>query len=138
VWNFCANTQVFGSGSIPVGKKEFQIDNKLSSATLNTTIKVDKYQRTCDQNSYPICETQFIGQVDVAINLNWTATGGLSTSTYTESYESKFCKYTYTFTGSHRPARASGSVSDGTITFAQSTDAQVATSTNGQREIGCN
>ena len=138
VWNSCDNTQVYGSGFIPLGKKEFQIDRKLNSATLNTKLKVDKYQWVCDGNSYPICENHFLGQVDVSISLSWNATGGLSTSTYTDSYQSKFCKSSYSSTGSWRPAQASGSVSDGTINFTQSTSATLANSTFGQREIGCN
>ena len=140
VWNPCDNTQITESGFMSIGKNEFQIDKKLNAATLNTTIKADKYQWQCvaDESGYPICQQQYLGQVDVAVNLSWKATGGLSSSTYTDSYQSKFCKSTYTFTGSWRPAQASGSVSDGMTSFTQFTNAELGNSTSGQRVIGCN
>ena len=140
VWNHCNETQLYEYGSIPLDKNAFRIDKKLSSATLNAMVKADKYQWQCvaDETGYPICEETYLGQVDVTVNLNWKATGGLSTSTYTDSYQSKFCKSTYTFTGSWRPAQASGVVSDGTLGFTQTDSAELGHSTSGQRVIGCN
>ena len=104
-FNNCTNTQLlaaFGS----TGSPTFQIDRKLLSASLNTTISV----------------TDFVSNktFDVSVNLTWTSTSAIRHEISTSHFHTKGFTESAHFNAEFRDANASGTVSDGTTNFTPS------------------
>jgi len=126
-FDFCSETSLLSaSGGISLDNGAFQIDRSLTSASLNTTIRVFDF----------ISGTEF----DVNIDLAWVGVGDLSRSTFHSHFKSPGCAINERFRGSFRSAQASGTVFDGGTNFTPNpTDAAGLFSTsNGTLFIGCN
>ena len=101
----CMNTQLlaaFGS----TGSPTFQIDRKLLSASLNTTISV----------------TDFVSNktFNVSVNQTWTSTSAIRHEISTFHFHTKGFTESAHFDAELRDANASGTVSDGTTNFTPS------------------
>lgn len=114
-------------GSATVSPEALQVDKKLNSATLNTTIEV------CDlvpdpDNCFP-----------VAINLTWSGTGPLRNEKSKYQFNDGTCKFRSDFMGSFRDAVATGSVTAFGINFTPepSVFAQMADVKTGTTLINC-
>lgn len=94
----------FGSATLPPGA--FQIDKKLASATLNTSVDV----------SNPLSGSTF----PVKISLTWAATGEPTVSRDHTLFRAPGLRSNSTFAGILRAATASGSVTAIGITFSPS------------------
>jgi hypothetical protein len=126
-YDTCTSTQLLGAnGFTSLGDQDFQVDNGLNAATLNSTINVYDY----------ISGATF----DVAISLNWSATGPVSKGSWSSHYHSGKCITQYRSTGSWRPAQASGAVTVGATNYTPqaSQGASLSTAKGGSLEIGCN
>src|SRR5262249_11854988 len=96
-FDFCTFTdllEAFGFANLPAGA--FQIDKKLTSATLNASLTV----------------TDFLTNANFAVDLsmNWTGSAGLSVSKDQNLIREPGLKINATFSGTTRQGTASGSV----------------------------
>jgi hypothetical protein len=110
---------------VEVSAEALQVDKKLNSATLNTTIEVcDFVSGTC----FP-----------VAINLTWSGTGSLRNEKGKFQSDNGSCKFRSDFNGSFRDAVATGSVTALGINFTPepSVFAQMADVKSGTTLINC-
>lgn len=126
-YDACTFTQLLAAGGFTsLSGQEFQIDNKLNSATLNRTVNVYDY----------VTGATF----DVTISLNWSATGPVTKGSWSSHYQTGKCKTHYRSTGSWRPAQASGAVVAGATNYTPNTaqGASLSTTKSGSLEIGCN
>jgi len=101
-YDYCTQTlllSAFGSASNP----NFQIDKKLGSASLNTTIPVTDY---VSGNTF-----------NVSISVTWTAIDALMHENGTFHFHSKGFIDNNHFNADFRDANASGTVSDGTTNY---------------------
>jgi hypothetical protein len=103
-FDFCTSTdllEAFGFISLPAGA--FQIDKKLTSATLNTTVAV----------------TDFISSAtfNVDLSISWTGSGGLTVSKNHNLLRQAGLMINETFSGSFRQGTASGSVTGNGTNF---------------------
>ncbi len=100
----CTQTSIlFGVGIVTLAADEFQIDKKLDSAMLNTTIEVFDF---VSNTSIPI-----------DITLNWTGIGGSFRSKGHFQAMTPGFKVNSHFDGTQRNAEASATVTDGTTNF---------------------
>ncbi len=103
-FDFCADAQVLAAeGFADLSPSDFEVANKLSSATLDATVNVFDF----------VSGSSF----DVDVNLTWTATGGLSRQNVNNHFTSPGCKVHSRFRGTSREATVSGSISDGSTNF---------------------
>ena len=103
-FDFCTETgliSAFGTTTLSAG--EFQIDKKITSATLNTTIEVEDF---LSGTSFP-----------VDVNVSWTGTGDPFREKDHSQIKTPTFKLNSHFDGTFRDAEASGTVSDGTTNF---------------------
>jgi hypothetical protein len=103
-YDSCSGTQLlaaFGSSSLTADS--LQVDKKLTSATLNATVQVFDY---ISGNTF---------NEDIA--LNWTSTGDPVSEKDHFQFRAPGYIANYRFSGTSRPAQASGSVSDGVTNF---------------------
>lgn len=108
-YDVCTDTPLhyaYGTTS-PLSEGAFQISNKLSSASLNTTITL------FDEVSGDT--------FDVDVNIAWTALGSPTRSHDVMHTRTPGCKTNSHITGYSNPAAAAGSISDGTTNFTQVT-----------------
>ena len=108
-YDVCTDTPLhyaYGTTS-PLSEGAFQMSNKLSSASLNTTITL------FDELSGDT--------FDVDVNLAWTASGSPTRSHDVTHTRTPGCKTNSHITGYTNPAQAAGSISDGTTNFTQVT-----------------
>jgi hypothetical protein len=104
-FNNCTSTQLLaasGSTSSPT----FQIDKKLLSASLNTTILVTDF----------VSGTTF----NVSVSVAWTSTSAIAHEIQTFHFHTKAFTENAHFNADFRDANASGTVSDGTTNFTPS------------------
>jgi hypothetical protein len=85
---------------------------QLDAATLATTVSLTDYSSCFD----PSCVGQPYG--DVSVNLTWTATGPATRVHDVSTVHAPGFTTTSHFSGTFRPATASGTISDGTTNFA--------------------
>jgi hypothetical protein len=103
--NLTVLLEAFGSADLPIGA--FQIDKKLASATLNTSIDVFDF----------VSGTTFPADV----SMNWTGTGEApSVSRDHTMFRAPGFRVNSTFTGTSHLATASGSVTTGGTNFSPS------------------
>jgi len=101
----CTNTQLLGaSGS--TSNPSFQIDKKLLSASLNTTISVFDF---VSGNTF-----------DVSVSVAWTSISAIGHENSTFHFHTKGFTENAHFNADFRDANASGTVSDGTTNFTPS------------------
>lgn len=102
-YDYCGETEYYGSGLTDLTSGQLIIDKKLGTATLQTTVPFS------DSNG---------STIDANINLTWTATSGptSSNSSNTTTYPDG-TKLTYKSSGTSRQAIASGTVFAGTYNF---------------------
>lgn len=125
-YDYCTNTGFYGFGSQEITTSDFQIQDSLASASLNTTI--------------PVCDYLSGNCPTFSVNLVWTATGSSSRVTQNAQYKSPHCIQNLRFKSTQRSASASGSVSDGTtnwISGQTSTSASMDSGMNGTVTVGC-
>jgi hypothetical protein len=104
-YDYCNWQELFGGGgSTTLAPGEFQIDRKLSSASLITTVEVWDWMTDT--------------LMTITVDLTWTGTGDLERGSYTSHHVSSGYKVHSRFRGTFRDATATGSVSDGTTNFA--------------------
>lgn len=126
-YDVCSDTQLLAAeGSTSLAASEFQVFGQLSSATFNATVNVFDY----------VSSTSF----DVYIDLNWTGTGSVIRQSSHSHYNAPGCKFNTRFTGSYRPAVATGSVTDGVTNFTPepSLGYDIYSAKNGEVYVGCN
>ena len=107
-YDYCIGTYLDAYGSAELAEEGFQIDKKLTSATLDTTIEVYDYY---SGNSFP-----------VSISISWTGSGDISSGKYHSHFQGFGYSSNYRSNGSSRDAEASGTVSGGTINFTPESD----------------
>ena len=106
--DWCEGKQTYAFGEQLLEGGEFQVDKKLDSASLNTTVAVTEEDWSSGaQRTF-----------DVSIQLGWTGLGEVYNGH--SMYRDKVgkCMYRYRYTGSNREAEPSGSISDGVIDYA--------------------
>jgi len=120
----CTGIGFSGYGDTFPGDGAFQIDRSLTSAALNVTIPV----------------FDGVSWFDADVNLVWTGTGELSRGTFHSHSKSPGCVINQRWSGSSRPAQASGTVSiEGTnFTPDSSVGATLGSTKSGDLFIGCN
>jgi len=123
-FDYCTSTGLI-SASGYTDAPAFQMDNFLTSATLNATINVFDY----------VSNTWFA----VAVDMDWTGTGDLNRGNSHSHYQSPDCTFNYQSNGTWRSAEASGSVSMDTTNFTPNPSqyADLSSSKSGQVSIGC-
>ncbi len=105
-FNLCTGTQLMSIEANPsIPASDLQIDGlTFASATLKTAFNVcDSVSRAC---------------FDVTLNLAWIATGPAAAIHEPLHSEEPGLKVNFHWNGRHRPADATGTVSDGTTNFA--------------------
>jgi hypothetical protein len=103
-YNSCAGTQLMAAfGEASLAAEDFQVAKGLNSATLNTTIQVFDF---ISGNTF---------NVDLA--LNWTATGDPANIKDHFHFRAPGQIENFRFSGTFRPAQASGTVSDRVTNF---------------------
>ncbi|HWP92993.1 MAG TPA: hypothetical protein VNN20_12440 [Thermodesulfobacteriota bacterium] len=102
-YDYCAGTYLYADGYSELAGKDFQINKKLISATVDTTIEVYDYYTG---NSFP-----------VNVSINWTGSGDIYSGKYHSHFQGFGYSSNYRSNGSSRYAEASGTVSDGTTNF---------------------
>jgi hypothetical protein len=103
-YDYCAQTQlVAASFDGSIASSDFQIDQKLNSAQLTTTVTVFDY---FFGTSYP-----------VSVALTWAATGPPSRYNNHFHFHAPGFNVNQYSSGISRPAEAAGAVSDGTSNF---------------------
>jgi hypothetical protein len=106
-YDSCSGTQLMAAfGSSPLTGDSLQVDKKLSSATLNATVQVFDY---ISGNTF---------NEDIA--LNWTAAGDPVSEKDHFQFRAAGYIANYRFSGTFRPAQASGNMSDGVTNFSPS------------------
>ena len=103
-FDFCNETSLISAfGFTTLSADEFQIDKKITSATLNTTIEVFDF---VSGTSFP-----------VEISVSWTGIGDTFSVKDRLHIKTPDFKVNSRFDGTFRNAEASGTVSDGTTNF---------------------
>lgn len=126
-YDWCNGLQLVGaSGFTALDAGAFQVSKKLDAAALAATINVYDYM---SGQSY-----------DVNLDLNWRGAGEIEKGSYHSKFQSGDCKVNSRWSGSFRPATATGTVSDGTTDFTPDPSAYAAiqSAKSGAIEIGCN
>jgi len=126
-FDFCTETSLISAfGSRMLDESQFSIDQKLNSASLNTSIEMFDF----------VSGTSFT----VDVNLNWTGTGDLVRQSFSSKVQTPKCKFMERFRGSFRSAEASGVVTDGVTNFTPdpTSDASLGQTSSGSLVIGCN
>ena len=104
-FDICTNTQLLAASGF-TDNPTFQIDKKLLSASLNTTISVfDKVSG----NTF-----------NVSVSVTWTSTSAIAHEISTFHFHTKGFTENAHFNADFRDANASGTVSDGTTNFTPS------------------
>ncbi len=101
----CTNTQLLGASGFTLNPN-FQIDKKLLSASLNTTISVTDF---VSGNTF-----------DVSVNLSWTSTSAIGHENSSFHLHTKSFTENGHFNADFRDAIASGTVSDAMTNFTPS------------------
>ena len=104
-FDICTNTQLL-SASGSTSNPNFQIDKKLLSASLNTTISVFD---SVSGNTF-----------NVSVSVAWTSTSAIAHENSTFHFHTKGFTENSHFNANFRDANASGTVSDGTTNFTPS------------------
>jgi hypothetical protein len=126
-YDTCSGEQLVAAfGSTGLGSGDFQIDNKLTAGSLNTTVNVYDY----------VSGTSY----DVQVNLNWIGSGDLNRGRSSSSNQSGQCRYSYRWNGTWRYAEATGSISDGKTNYASGLSGygNLQSVRSGDMVIGCN
>ena len=104
-FDICTNTQLLAASGF-TDNPTFQIDKKLLSASLNTTISVFD---TVSGNTF-----------NVSVSVTWTSTSAIAHEISTFHFHTKGFTENAHFNADFRDANASGTVSDGTTNFTPS------------------
>ena len=96
VYDWCEGNYRSGFGTAELNPGEFQIDEKLESATLSTTFQIEDFE----ESSFPF-----------TVDVTWSADGPLRRVKESEQFKQPGYKYTYRLNGSFRDATASGTFS---------------------------
>ena len=88
---------IFADGFRQLGASDFQVDSRLDTATLNSTVTAFNYATS--------------ENIQIDINLTWTATSPADSGNSVNHYERHGCLVTNQRRGTERRAVASGSVS---------------------------
>lgn len=126
-YDACMGTQLIAAeGSATLAASDFQVFGQLSSATLNATVTLFDY----------VSGNYF----DVYVDLTWNGTGAINRQSSSSHFSSPGCKFNTRFTGSFRPAVATGTVSDGFTNYTPepSWGYDIYSAKNGEVYIGCN
>ena len=125
-YDTCTDTQLFAAdGFASLAPSEFQVNKKLTSASLRATVTMFDY----------VSGTPF----DVFVDLDWTGNGPLSRQNGHSNYQSPGCSFKSRFNGTSRSAEVSGSVSDGTTNFTpEPFGGSIWSFKNSEMSIGCN
>lgn len=109
--NSCDGSSFYGSGALFGGDIQVQASNNGNTLTA--------------QGSIPVTNTYGDGStatVTYAVNLTWQAAGQGSPATQTFHYRSPYYQIEGHFTGTSLPAAVTGTISDGTNTYVQTTN----------------
>ena len=126
-YDYCTSTPLIAAeGWAPLAASDFQVFGNLSSATLTATVSLFDY----------VSGTWF----DVYVDLTWNGTYSVIRQSSSTHYNSPGCKFKQRFTGSFRPAEATGTVSDGVINYTPnpSWGYDIYNARSGEIFIGCN
>ncbi len=121
VYNYCTGESSYLNGSATLAGSDFQIDRQLDDAQLATTASL--YGTHCsapDENGQVTCNEV---QSDWTFNVSWQGISAPSRERFVETYHNPKCNETYRTSGKIRQAAVSGSVSDGTNTYALADEA---------------
>jgi hypothetical protein len=124
--NVCTGILLLSASGATMTDLDFQVDQKLNSATLNATVHV--YEG--------VSPSEF----DIFLDLTWTGFGPTSRETVHFHSNSPGCKMKFRSNGLFRSAEASGSVSDGITNFTPeaAVSANLFRTSSGNLTIGCN
>ncbi|MEZ4656763.1 MAG: hypothetical protein R2911_04255 [Caldilineaceae bacterium] len=124
-YNYCTGEMlkaVFGYA--PVDGNSFQIDKKLNGAHVVVAV--------------PVTDAVTGASLTLNVDLTWIGVGEVSKNRSQYQYQTKGCRYSSRFSGSYRQATAAGTISDGSVNYANSLafgDLQSASS--GEMTVGC-
>ncbi len=104
-FNLCTNTPLLEASGFTLNP-DFQIDKKLLSASLNTTISVTDF---VSGNTF-----------NVSVSMAWTSTSAIAHENSTFHFHTKGFTENGHFNAAFRDADASGTVSDGTTNYTPS------------------
>jgi hypothetical protein len=100
----CTDTVLLGAtGLAELADPDFQVNKPLTSATLNTTIEVFDFVSSSSFN--------------VDVSMTWTGAGDVNREIVNNHFELPGLIVNTQFTGAHRPAVASGFVTNGVMNF---------------------
>lgn len=125
-YDVCVGMQLVAiDGGTLLAGSDFQVDSRLQTATLHTTIDAFDYVSGAGRQ--------------VTVHMTWAAAGPLSRQNNTSHFSSPGCIFNTRFSGSSRFANATGSVSDGATEFApfSSVDGTLSSVKSGTVMIGC-
>ena len=103
------------SGYAELTPEQFQLVGNFDSATLSAVVNVCEFEGK--DGGPPAPPPPEPNCFDVTVDLTWTGTGAVQTSSGKSSFRFDGCRVRSTFSNSFRSASAAGAVSDGTTNF---------------------